>query len=186
MTPNAGYDLGAGDNEEVTLVPSIDESLNTTDNSVEDLSATAGQIVQDGVRLQTPLVQLAGGDWLARLVISNTGTKDRTFVLKAQTEDGNSVTVPNTVYTVKAGKTYVFENLGQRPDLLGPCPRHRGRRGCRSGAGDQGHLPARQHLRQHDQQHQPDQPERRHRPLIGGSSIQSCKGRARFGGPFSF
>jgi hypothetical protein len=123
VTPNDGYDLGEGDGEEVTLVPTIDESLNSSDNSVDDLSANAGQIIQDGVRLQTPLVQLAGGDWLARLVISNTGTKDRTFTLKAQTEDGNSVTTPDTVYTVKAGKTYVFENLA---DVLSFSGRARG------------------------------------------------------------
>ncbi|MGE8220622.1 MAG: hypothetical protein ACN6OU_12815 [Stenotrophomonas acidaminiphila] len=116
VTPNAGYDLGAGEAEEVTLAPEIDEALVAGDNSVTDTAATAGQIEQDGVKLMTPLVQLAGGNWLARLAISNTGTKDRTFTLKAQGFDSegesSTVTVNGTnSYVVKAGTTYVFDNL---------------------------------------------------------------------------
>ncbi len=123
VTPNLGYDLGAGDNEEVTLVPTIDEAIVLGDNSVETNAANAGQIIQDGVRLQTPLVQLAGGDWLARLAISNTGSKDRTFTLRAYAEDGNSVTTPATTYTVKAGTTYVIDKLS---DVLSYTGRARG------------------------------------------------------------
>ncbi|MBD9369570.1 hypothetical protein [Xanthomonas sp. XNM01] len=111
VTPNVGYDLGAGDNEEVTLTPTIDESIVAGDNAVENAAANAGQIVQDGVRLQTPLVQLAGADWRARMAISNTGSKDRTFTLRAYAEEGNSVTTPAATYTVKAGTTYVIEDL---------------------------------------------------------------------------
>lgn len=116
VTPNAGYDLGAGEAEEVTLAPEIDEALVGGDNSVTDTAATAGQIEQDGVKLMTPLVQLAGGNWLARLAISNTGTKDRTFTLKAQGFDSegesSTVTVNGTnSFVVKAGTTYVFDNL---------------------------------------------------------------------------
>lgn len=111
VTPNPGYDLGAGDEEEVVLVPSVDESLNITDNAVDDNSAIAGQIVQDGVRLQAPLVQVPGG-WLSRLVITNTGNKDRTFYLTVQGEDGTTITTGNlTGYTVKAKKTYVIEDM---------------------------------------------------------------------------
>ncbi|MGE4459815.1 MAG: hypothetical protein AB7D31_11210 [Stenotrophomonas sp.] len=115
VTPNAGYDLGAGAAEEVTLTPAIDETLVAVDNSA-DPAATAGQIDQDGVKLMTPLVQLAGGNWLARLAISNTGTKDRTFTLKAQGFDSegesSTVTVNGTnSFVVKAGTTYVFDNL---------------------------------------------------------------------------
>ncbi len=116
VTPNAGYDLGAGEAEEVTLAPEIDELLVAGDNSVTDTAATAGQIEQDGVKLMTPLVQLAGGNWLARLAISNTGTKDRTFTLRAQgfdsEGDSSTVTVNGTnSFVVKAGTTYVFDNL---------------------------------------------------------------------------
>lgn len=116
VTPNAGYDLGAGENEEVTLAPEIDETLVAGDNSVTNTAATAGQIEQDGVKLMTPLVQLAGGNWLARLAISNTGTKDRTFTLKVQGFDseGDSSTVAvngTNSFVVKAGTTYVFDNL---------------------------------------------------------------------------
>lgn len=111
VTPNAGYNLGAGDNKPVVLVPSVDESLNNTDNTVEDNSAIAGQIVQDGVRLQAPLVQVPGG-WLSRLVITNTGNKDRTFFLTVQGEDGTTITTGNTDgYVVKAKKTYVIEDM---------------------------------------------------------------------------
>lgn len=111
VTPNAGYDLGNGDNEEVVLVPSIDETLNGTDNSVEDNSAIAGQIVQDGVRLQAPLTQVPTG-WISRMVITNTGNKDRTFFLTVYGEDGNTITTGNlTGYTVKAKSTYVINDL---------------------------------------------------------------------------
>ena len=111
VTPNLGYNLGAGDNKPVVLIPSVDESLNITDNTVEDNSAIAGQIVQDGVRLQAPLVQVPGG-WLSRLVITNTGNKDRTFFLTVQGEDGTTITTGNlTGYVVKAKKTYVIEDM---------------------------------------------------------------------------
>lgn len=111
VTPNAGYDLGAGDEEEVVLVPSVDESLNATDNSVDDNSAIAGQIVQDGVRLQAPLTQVPSG-WISRMVITNTGNKDRTFFLTVYGEDGNTITQGNlTGYTVKAKSTKVIDDL---------------------------------------------------------------------------
>lgn len=120
VTPNAGYTLnyvvGTGSGAAVDLVPAIDESLITADTSVTDSAANAGQIEQDGVKLMTPLVQLAGGNWLARLAISNTGTKDRTFTLRAQgfdsEGDSSTVTVNGTnSFVVKAGTTYVFDNL---------------------------------------------------------------------------
>ncbi len=111
VTPNAGYDLGAGDNEEVVLVPSVDEAAAANDNAVDDGNAIAGQIVQDGVRLQAPLVQVPGG-WLSRLVITNTGNKDRTFFLTVQGEDGTAITTGNlNGYVVKAKKTYVIEDM---------------------------------------------------------------------------
>ncbi|MFN3703332.1 hypothetical protein [Thermomonas sp.] len=111
VTPNSGYDLGNGNNTQVVLVPSVDESLNATDNQVDDNSAIAGQIVQDGVRLQAPLVQVPTG-WISRMVITNTGNKDRTFFLTVQGEDGNTLTTGNlTGYTVKAKSTYVINDL---------------------------------------------------------------------------
>lgn len=111
VTPNAGYDLGAGDNKPVVLKPQLNESITATDNSVSDTAATAGQIIQDGVRLQAPLVQVPGG-WISRMVITNTGNKDRTFSLKVYSEDGTTVATDNlTGYTVKAGKTYVINDL---------------------------------------------------------------------------
>lgn len=126
-TPNTGYTLnyvvGPGSGAATTIFPTIDEAAATGDTTVTDPAATAGQINQDGVKLLTPLVQLAGGDWLARLAISNTGTKDRTFVLKAQGFDSegqsSTVTVPNVTYTVKAGSTYVFDNLANVLDFTG-------------------------------------------------------------------
>lgn len=114
VTPNAGYDLGAGDNEEVTLIPSIDEALVTgTDNSVDNSAAIAGQIVQDGVRLQAPLVQMPGtaANWISRLVITNTGKKDRKITLKVYGEDGTQITTANLEHEVKAESTYVVEDL---------------------------------------------------------------------------
>lgn len=112
VTPNVGYDLGEGDNEPVVLMPSVDESLNNSDNTTEDNSAIAGQIVQDGVRLQAPLVQVPEG-WLSRVVITNTGKKDRTFFLKVYSEDGNAITTGQlTGYTVKAESTFVLDMDG--------------------------------------------------------------------------
>lgn len=120
VTPNTGYTLnyvvGTGSGAAVDLVPAIDETLITADTAVTDNAANAGQIDQDGVKLMTPLVQLAGGNWLARLAISNTGTKDRTFTLRAQgfdsEGDSSTVTVNGTnSFVVKAGTTYVFDNL---------------------------------------------------------------------------
>ena len=111
VTPNAGYTLTNDTTKPAVLVPSVDESLNNSDNSVDDGNAIAGQIVQDGVRLQAPLVQVPGG-WLSRLVITNTGNKDRTFFLTVQGEDGTSITTGNlTGYVVKAKKTYVIEDM---------------------------------------------------------------------------
>ncbi len=124
LTPNTGYTLGAGNGVAATVTPSFDGTLVTGDNDVDSYNeATAGQISQDGVRLMTPLVQLAGGDWLARIAISNTGTKDRDFTLKVQGFDSegqsSTVTTPNVTYTVKAGTTYVFDNLANQLNFTG-------------------------------------------------------------------
>jgi hypothetical protein len=124
LTPNTGYTLGAGNGVAATVTPSFDGALVTGDNDVDSYNeATAGQISQDGVRLMTPLVQLAGGDWLARIAISNTGTKDRDFTLKVQGFDSegqsSTVTTPNVTYTVKAGTTYVFDNLANQLNFTG-------------------------------------------------------------------
>lgn len=114
VTPNAGYDLGAGDNEEVTLVPSIDEALETgTDNSVSDSAAIAGQIIQDGVRLQAPLVQMPGTSWISRMVITNTGKKDRKITLKVYSEDGNVISTGALEHEVKAESTYVINDMAE-------------------------------------------------------------------------
>lgn len=111
VTPNDGFDLGNGDGEQVVLKPQLVESITANDNAVSDTAGVVGQIIQDGVRLQAPLVQVPGG-WLSRMVITNTGTKDRTFSLKVYSEDGTTVTTDNlTGYTVKAGKTYVINDL---------------------------------------------------------------------------
>ncbi len=124
LTPNTGYTLGAGNGVAATVTPSFDGALVTGDNDVDSYNeSTAGQIGQDGVRLMTPLVQLAGGDWLARIAISNTGTKDREFTLKVQGFDSegqsSTVTTPNVTYTVKAGTTYVFDNLANQLNFTG-------------------------------------------------------------------
>lgn len=115
---NTGYTLNYNDanaGQMVTLSPKLDESIEAgADNQIEDIAyaeASAGQIVQDGVRLQAPLVQVPTG-WLSRLVITNTGNKDRTFFLTVQGEDGTAITTGNlTGYVVKAKKTYVIEDM---------------------------------------------------------------------------
>lgn len=124
LTPNTGYTLGAGNGVAAVVTPSFDGTLVTGDNDVDSYNeATAGQIGQDGVRLMTPLVQLAGGNWLARIAISNTGSKDREFTLKVQGFDSegqsSTVTTPNVTYTVKAGTTYVFDDLANVLDFTG-------------------------------------------------------------------
>lgn len=111
VTPNAGYTLTGDTTRPAVLVPSVDEALNLSDNSVDDGNAIAGQIVQDGVRLQAPLTQVPTG-WISRMVITNTGNKDRTFFLTVYGEDGNTITTGNlTGYTVKAKSTYVINDL---------------------------------------------------------------------------
>lgn len=112
---NADYTLNyvdANAGQSVTLSPTF-KDINPADSVIEAAyaDASAGQIVQDGVRLQAPLVQVPGG-WLSRLVITNTGNKDRTFYLTVQGEDGTTITTGNlTGYTVKAKKTYVIEDM---------------------------------------------------------------------------
>lgn len=114
----AGYTLDYNDanaGKSVTLVPSLDEDLEgALDNQIEDIAfdeASIGQIFQDGVRLQAPLTQVPTG-WISRMVITNTGNKDRTFFLTVQGEDGNNITSANlTGYTVKAKTTYVIDDL---------------------------------------------------------------------------
>ena len=128
VVPNTGYTLKEdGTAGAVTLIPTYDEALVANDNSVDSalqVNGSAGQIDQDGVRLMTPLVQLAGGQWLARLAISNTGSKDREFSLKVQGFDseGDSSTVTvkgDNKYVVKAGTTYVFDDLTNTLEFTG-------------------------------------------------------------------
>lgn len=112
VTPKAGYTLTGDTTKPAVLVPTVDESLDNSDNAVDDGNAIAGQIVQDGVRLQAPLTQVPTG-WISRMVITNTGNKDRTFFLTVYGEDGNTITQGNlTGYTVKAKSTKVIDNLG--------------------------------------------------------------------------
>lgn len=119
VIPNPNYSLQADGKRSATvpviLSPDFDEAQATDDNAVDSAYQTAGfagQIDQDGVRLQAPLVQVPGG-WLSRLVITNTGKKDRKFFLKVYSEDGNNVTTGQlTGYVVKAESTYVIESLG--------------------------------------------------------------------------
>lgn len=99
--------------QSVTLSPTFSD-IDNTDSAIDAAyaEASAGQIDQDGTRLQAPLVQVPGG-WLSRLVITNTSKKDRKFFLKVYSEDGNTVTTGQLDgYVVKAESTYVIESLG--------------------------------------------------------------------------
>lgn len=112
----SGYTLNyinANAGASVILAPSLDETLYANDNTVDSAYSVAsgGQIVQDGVRLQAPLTQVPSG-WISRMVITNTGNKDRTFFLTVYGEDGNTITQGNlTGYTVKAKSTKVIDDL---------------------------------------------------------------------------
>ena len=118
VIPNAGYSLRDDGTRSATvpviLTPEYDETLASGDNPVEtskQVDGFAGQIVQDGVRLQAPLTQVPSG-WISRMVITNTGNKDRTFFLTVYGEDGNTITQGNlTGYTVKAKSTKVIDDL---------------------------------------------------------------------------
>lgn len=76
-----------------------------------DISGVAfGSIVRNGTRLQAPLVTVPDG-WISRLVLTNTGSVDRAYVIAVLGEDGNTIATRNRNGVVKAGKTLVIEDL---------------------------------------------------------------------------
>ncbi|KFL37060.1 hypothetical protein N788_11670 [Arenimonas donghaensis DSM 18148 = HO3-R19] len=67
-----------------------------------------GEITRNGTELQAPLAQIPAG-WLSRMVLTNTGSKDREYEIVVMGETGNTISTDNLAGTVKAGSTLVVE-----------------------------------------------------------------------------
>lgn len=82
---------------------------NAAEYSVSSSSALAsGSINRNGTSLQAPFVQLPG-DWLSRMVLTNTGSLSRPYTITVFGENGNTITTANTTGTVPANGTTVVD-----------------------------------------------------------------------------
>ena len=78
--------------------------------AVNDLTVLLGRIVRDGTQLQAPLAQVPG-DWISRLVLTNTSSIARPYTISVISETGNTVSTDNLTGTIPANGTYVIEDL---------------------------------------------------------------------------
>ena len=77
--------------------------------AVNDLTAALGKIVRDGTQLQAPLAQIPG-DWISRLVLTNTGNIARPYKVALLGETGNTLTAGSDVAgIVPANGTIVLD-----------------------------------------------------------------------------
>lgn len=88
-----------------TPVSAAPTTYNVTPLSV----AVAGSIRRNGLELQAPLAQVPG-DWISRLVLTNTGTGSPKYTIKVLSEAGNTVTTANTAGVVAPGTTVIDLN----------------------------------------------------------------------------
>lgn len=103
---NGAKAIPAGDYK-ATFTP---VSATPADYSVSPLSvAVAGSIRRNGLELQAPLAQVPG-DWISRLVLTNTGTGSPKYTIKVLSEAGNTVTTANTTGVVAPGTTVIDLN----------------------------------------------------------------------------
>ncbi len=78
--------------------------------AVSPLTASvAGTIRRNGLELQAPLAQVPG-DWISRLVLTNTGSASPKYTIKVLGEAGNTITTANTTGVVAPGTTVVDLN----------------------------------------------------------------------------
>ncbi|MBW8368560.1 MAG: hypothetical protein K0M70_11985 [Arenimonas sp.] len=67
-----------------------------------------GAITRNGAELQAPLAQVPNG-YLSRMVLTNTGSQAREYVIEVLGETGNVISTANLTGTVAAGKTLVVD-----------------------------------------------------------------------------
>jgi len=79
-----------------------------------------GRIVRNGTTLQAPLAQIPPG-WGSRIVLTNTGTVDRTYTVRLLNGMGNTVTSGNLTGTIPAGQ-FVTHNVTPGPGPTSPPP----------------------------------------------------------------
>src|SRR3546814_11595566 len=63
-----------------------------------------GDIVRNSTELQAPLVDVRP-DWISRLVLTNSGSVDRGYVIAVQGEAGNMISSANRTGTIKGNTT---------------------------------------------------------------------------------
>ena len=68
-----------------------------------------GEIVRNGTQLQAPLAQVPGAGWLSRMVLTNTGSVDRAYVISVMGEAGNTIGTADTTGVVPANGTKVVD-----------------------------------------------------------------------------
>jgi hypothetical protein len=67
-----------------------------------------GAITRNGAQLQAPLAQVPAG-YLSRMVLTNTGSQAREYVIEVLGETGNVISTANLTGSVAAGKTLVVD-----------------------------------------------------------------------------
>jgi hypothetical protein len=67
-----------------------------------------GAITRNGAELQAPLAQVPSG-YLSRMVLTNTGSQAREYVIEVLGETGNVISTANLTGSVAAGKTLVVD-----------------------------------------------------------------------------
>ena len=67
-----------------------------------------GVITRNGTELQAPLAQIPGG-WLSRLVLTNTGSQDRSYEITVMGETGTVISTDNLTGIVEAQSTLVVD-----------------------------------------------------------------------------
>jgi hypothetical protein len=67
-----------------------------------------GAITRNGAELQAPLAQVPAG-YLSRMVLTNTGSQAREYVIEVLGETGNVISTANLTGSVAAGKTLVVD-----------------------------------------------------------------------------
>jgi len=85
------------------------DSADPTTYAVSDIGPEfLGQISRNGAELQAPLAQVPAG-YLSRMVLTNTGSQARDYVIEVLGETGNVISTANLTGTVPAAGTLVVD-----------------------------------------------------------------------------
>jgi hypothetical protein len=78
--------------------------------AVDDIGPIAiGSISHNGTELQAPLAQVPGAGWLSRMVLTNSGSVSRPYVVSVMGERGNTIGTADTTGSLPANGTVVVD-----------------------------------------------------------------------------